>query len=261
MPLWYRLTPTPKLNNNGKIIVSLTSFPKRINKINLVIESILRQKIKPAKIFLYLSKEQFGDTICNSNLPKRLLALQKKGLNIIMVEEDIRSYKKFFYSFRDFPNNLILTIDDDIIYNKDLINILLKKKSSNNVTANLTRLIAKDKNGLLPYSQWQLDNDITKEHIVIGAGGVLYSPSSLHKDILNKELFISLAPKADDLWLSAMCILNNIKITSTNYPNAFVAISIKNNETLYSKNNTNNDIQLSLINDYYYNKIQRKPFD
>lgn len=42
-----------------KIVVSLTSFPARIKKVHIVIESLLNQTIKPDKIILWLSKEQF----------------------------------------------------------------------------------------------------------------------------------------------------------------------------------------------------------
>ena len=50
-----------------RVIVSLTSFPIRINKVWLVIESILRQSNKLDKIILGLSKEQFSSL---DSLPK-----------------------------------------------------------------------------------------------------------------------------------------------------------------------------------------------
>ncbi len=138
VPFWYCVTFTPRISQKDikpKLVVSLTSFPKRICTIHLVIESILRQSLRPNKVLLYLSKEQFGDTVDESNLPKRLLALQKKGLEIIMVDGDLRSYKKFYYAFKDYPDSLVVTVDDDIIYNTDLIRTLFEAKGENNVTA------------------------------------------------------------------------------------------------------------------------------
>lgn len=46
----YRIT-TQKANNHS-IIVSITSFPKRLPTLHLVIETILRQSVKPDKIIL-----------------------------------------------------------------------------------------------------------------------------------------------------------------------------------------------------------------
>ncbi len=262
MPIYYSLTITPNISVNNKgIIVSFTSFPRRIGKVHLVIESILRQKVKPSKILLYLSRKQFGTTIENSNLPTKLLKLQSKGLEIIMVDGDLRSYKKFHYAFRDYSNQMVLTIDDDVIYNSDLIERLVEKKTESNAVANLTRVINRSTEGKpLPYSSWTVDRDSGKNHIVIGVGGVLYSPKRLYKDVLESDLYVSLAPKADDLWLSAMCILNGVEITPTDYPNKWIAIRFTDNVTLFSENVYDNDIQIHAINDYYDRTIGRHPF-
>ncbi len=242
--------------------MSLTSFPKRIGKVHLVVESMLRQSVKPEIIILYLSKAQFGNSIEEANLPSSLLRLMKYGLRIKLVDGDLKSYKKFQYAFNEFPDKFVVTVDDDIIYNSDLIESLLSKKTDSNVTANLTRKIAWDNNNgaLLPYSKWNIDSDPENEHIVIGAGGVMYSPSKMHKDTLREDLYLRLAPKADDMWLSAMARLNGLRIYPTGYPNKFLAISIPNNETLYSGNADGNDAQVVAINEYYLNEIHKAPF-
>ena len=47
-------------NSNG-IIVSLTTFGKRINNVHLTIESIFRQTIRPEKIILWLAESEFTE--------------------------------------------------------------------------------------------------------------------------------------------------------------------------------------------------------
>ena len=42
-----------------KVIVSLTSYPKRINTVWITIETLLRQSFKPDKIILWLATDQF----------------------------------------------------------------------------------------------------------------------------------------------------------------------------------------------------------
>ena len=69
LPIYYVLTRRSKefrltnlQNDTGiepKIIVSLTSFPPRIKKIWLTIETLLRQKDKPDRIILWLSVDEF----------------------------------------------------------------------------------------------------------------------------------------------------------------------------------------------------------
>ena len=82
-----------KLANNQKsdLIVSLTTFPARIDKMWIIIECMLRQSYKPDKIILWLSKEQFNNL---GILPKSLLKLRNRGLEIELCDGDLRSHKK-----------------------------------------------------------------------------------------------------------------------------------------------------------------------
>ena len=38
----------------------------------------------------------------------------------------------------------------------------------------------------------------------LGGSGTLYPPHSLHADVTDRELFLQLAPQADDVWFWAM---------------------------------------------------------
>ena len=49
------------------------------------------------------------------DIPDNLLGYyNKKQLEIIFVEEDLRSHKKYYYAFKEYQNDIIITIDDDI---------------------------------------------------------------------------------------------------------------------------------------------------
>ena len=61
-----------------KIIISMTSIPVRIDKVWIVVESLLRQTYKPDQIILWLAKDEFKDC----PLPSTLKAQQKRGLQI-----------------------------------------------------------------------------------------------------------------------------------------------------------------------------------
>ena len=52
-----------------------------------------------------------------------------------------------------------------------------------------------------------------------GVGSVLYPPNCFYKDILNKDLFMKLAPTNDDQWFWIQGILNNVKVRVVDNPN------------------------------------------
>jgi hypothetical protein len=74
IPIYYTLTKKQLSSKQGDFIVSLTTFPARIDKIWIVIDSILRQTLRPKKIILTLSELQFE----GKKIPSRLIKLQKK---------------------------------------------------------------------------------------------------------------------------------------------------------------------------------------
>ena len=251
-------------NNSPKVIVSLTSFPARIKRVWLVIETILRQTQKPDKIILWLSKEQFPSI---NLLPRVLLKQRKRGLEIRLVEKDIGSHKKYYYTLNEFPSDYLLIVDDDIFYRSKMIEDLTKYQNlyPNSVIAQYCCQI-KWKNGKLKsYLNWPdiSQEEITKDYLFFGSGGgTLFPPSSFFEDVLNEELFIKLTPTADDIWLNTMCRLNKVKVTKTRYSSNFLPVWHLFNRTLDSINNSNskNDLQLNLLRKYYKGKIGVDPF-
>ncbi|MFW5804639.1 MAG: hypothetical protein ACOCWG_05360, partial [bacterium] len=111
-----------------EIIVSLTTFGKRINWVFLAIESIAQQTLKPDKVILWLSEDYFND----KNLPITIERLIKRGLTVFY-RKDIGPHTKGLYAFQEYSKNIIITVDDDIIYPIDLIenlyNLHIENKS------------------------------------------------------------------------------------------------------------------------------------
>ena len=84
------------------VVVSLTSFPERINEVELSIKSLIHQTVRPEKIILWLAKKQFE----NVKIPSNLRNLCQYGLEICFCEEDILAHKKYYYSME----KLVITI-------------------------------------------------------------------------------------------------------------------------------------------------------
>ena len=106
-----------------KVIVSLTSFPAAINYAKDAIKSILVGNTLPDKVVLYITLSQFKD----SKIPSELVTLVNNEplFEIRNYNEDIRSYRKLIPALKDFPNDLIVTIDDDVRYHKNMLRDLL----------------------------------------------------------------------------------------------------------------------------------------
>ncbi len=245
-----------------KIIVSLTSFPDRMYDIHFTIYSLLNQIKKPDMVILYLACNQFPNK--EANLPKKLLKFKENGLTIKWCE-DLKSYKKLIPALVEFPNDIIVTADDDIYYPNDWLSKLYASylKNPEYIHAHRVHKITFNNKEIQPYDNWQMcinDNSANYINFPTTGGGVLYPPQSLHSDVLNKELFLKLAPNADDIWFNSMAILNNTKIKVINNPynnikyvNPEREFGIYNETTLLSTGNKDggNNIQLNNILNHY----------
>lgn len=245
----------------SNVIVSLTSFPERMNEVHYALYSLLTQTFKPEKVILWLAEEQFPNK--EKDIPQEVLKLQKNGLEIDWCE-DIKSYKKLIPSLEKYPDKIIITTDDDVFYEKDLIERLVEahKNNPNNIICHRAHKIKLSNGKFAPYKKWKKKYNGYKPSFLnffTGVGGVLYPVNSLYKDITNRELFTKLAPKADDIWFWAMAVLNNTKIivpkkhiTDLKYLNPKRERGLTNQTTLFSSNkNGGNDIQLAnVINQY-----------
>ena len=79
-----------------KLIVSLTSFPARFPYLHICLESLLTQSVKPDMIVLWIYK---GDM---NLLPEKVLKLRNRGVLIKPVDDDLKSYKKLYYSIKKY---------------------------------------------------------------------------------------------------------------------------------------------------------------
>jgi hypothetical protein len=250
--------------NEGRIIVSLTSFPLRIGRLWLVIETILRQTKKPDKIILWLSKDQFPRL---DILPKKLMKQMDRGLEIRLVNEDIRSHKKYYYTLIEFPIDYLLTIDDDILYRSTMVEDLFNYSNINplSIISQYSREIKWQEGKPKSYALWPIIQKETppNHYSFFGSGGGTLFPSfCLDSEVLNKDLFMRLAPTADDVWLNAMCRLKGTKIVSTSYYSLNLPVINKSDVTLDSINNglDLNDVQITSIRNHFKDQRQTDPF-
>ena len=231
------------------VVVSLTSYGRRIYDVYLAIESIMQGSLKPNRIILWLSEDEFK----RNTLPITLQNQIKRGLEIYYCK-DIRSFKKLIYTLKECPDATIVTIDDDVIYNFDFLENLVKSHSENPsyLYANRVHRIKKNRDGSLKnYLNWEYcvsaNSSDVNDLFFTGIGGVLYPPYSLHKEVFNEDVFAKICPTADDVWFNAMVRLKGTQICKsfTHSPNGedFTVNEALQYDGLWAINNNPNDCQ------------------
>lgn len=242
-------------------IVSLTSFPARLDYIWITIETILRQSFKPDMIILWLDEKKLS----GNSLPESLLKLEKRGLTIAFCD-DIRSHTKYYYAIKKYPKANIITFDDDNYYPKDALKRLvnLHLKYPNSICANRAHKMVFKKNKIAPYRKWKHNFKGIKipshQLVQTGVSGVLYPPNALHLEVFDQTVFKDSCYFADDLWLKVHAFRQNTKIVVSNYFNKdLVAVSKTQNENLVSQNvfDGGNDKQLNDIVKFYNVEINK----
>jgi glycosyltransferase involved in cell wall biosynthesis len=239
-----------------ELIVSLTSYPPRIGMVHQAIKTLLGQTKKADKVILWLADSEFPNR--EKDLPKELLDLAPKGLSIEWCE-DLKSYKKIMPALRKYPKALICIADDDNLYSSDWLQKLYDSylRAPEFIHGSRMRRIKLSDDGeVRAYGRWRLSTSAAPSflNILTGLGGVLYPPGSFHEDVLREDVFMRLAPRADDLWLWAMTVLNHRKIKATD-DYVFAANPIAGSEkcSLWEINGKGgkNDEQLANILEHY----------
>lgn len=197
-----------------KIIVSLTSFPPRFQNLHLCIKSILLQKEKADKILVYLGNDSSRDMFT-----KEMLELEKFGVEYRFdTKRNLKSHKKYFYAMQEFPNDVIVTADDDVYYPPTWLSSLIAsyKKYPKAISARRVHLIKRVDNELAPYNFWE---DQCRKILIpsfsliaTGCSGILYPPHCLRASTFNEEAIKSLCFDADDIWLKCMAVLSNTPV-------------------------------------------------
>ena len=197
-----------------EVIASLTSFPARISTVHLTIKSILNQTVRPDRTVLWLAEEQFPGK--ESELPAELLNLKDKGLDIRFCE-DLKPHKKYFFAMQEAPDAIVITLDDDVEYMEDTVELLLKSYTMfpHAVSAMRVHRVSSTERGLAPYGSWDYNDDTFYRNpslaaMATGVGGVLYPPGSIPKEAFDTDAIKESCLMADDLWLKVNEVRNNV---------------------------------------------------
>jgi len=216
-------TPPPDGLNTDKtrkpeIIVSLTSYPARMPFVHIVLHAMLNQTVKPDRVILWLSEEQFPDCI----LPEWADMYKRAGVEFYFRPDDLKPHKKYYYVMKENPGAIIILADDDLYFENEAIEKLYNSylKFPYAISALAAAKLAFDKhNRVLNSHKWAMillrAEYIAKPSMRLYASsghGTLYPPGCLHPEVFNTEIFKKLCLYDDELWLKIMSVLQGTPV-------------------------------------------------
>ena len=236
-----------------EVVVSLTTHSYRIYDVYLAIESIMQGTMLPNRIILWLS-----DEYRKKPLPITLQNQMKRGLEVRYCK-DIRSYTKLVPALREFPNSAIVTIDDDIIYQIDMLEHLVNayNMSKDCICAHWVHTIPYNlKDKYIPLLQWSTPKGKVEDSQLLffeGFAGVLYPPHSLDDEVLNENVFLDICKFADDVWFNAMSLKKGTGIRCANPVPGILKCAVNQDVQTIALHNVNssgeilNDVQIKKV--------------
>ena len=232
-----------------RLIVSLTSYPKRFSILHLALKSILNQSLKPDKIILWLWHKD-----CIS-LPANIRELESEGLEIKLLEDDWKSFNKSIPVLYEFPDDYLVTADDDVIYNSTwLEELVMSHKKIGGIIAQRAHLVQFNIDKTLKSYNDFMSETPQENYFILNSplvfpttcGGVLYPPNSFDKRVLDMSTAFELVPTNDDIWCFFMHLLNN-KNASLIGGRTLLNLNTGSENQLWNKNKTANDIQIQAM--------------
>lgn len=117
----------------------------------------------------------------------------------------------------EYPNDKIVTVDDDMLYAPDMLYKLYNtaKRYPNDIICHRTTKFnfIDGQWHATAAKTWSGASYLNK---LTGVAGTLYQPHILHPDVMNMDLALQLCPTNDDQWFWIQAIRNNAKIRAVN---------------------------------------------
>ncbi|KAJ3025783.1 UNVERIFIED_CONTAM: hypothetical protein HDU68_006690 [Siphonaria sp. JEL0065] len=129
-----------------RVVVSLTSFPGRLHRINATMHSLASQSLKPDRIILSIPKDGVvrfknnSQTAHTSKTDEELLAQLQSDIPFMFVHKttDYGSATKLLgaLEIEKDPETIIVTVDDDTIYHAQTVQTLVSALESQKLSSN-----------------------------------------------------------------------------------------------------------------------------
>lgn len=207
---------------DGKLIVSLTSYPPRFGTLEYTLKTLLTQSIKPDLVVLWIYEQDY------KHLPASIITMTGTDFHIRTTETNTRSFKKLIPTLGAYPDAYIATADDDVYYPGNWLASLvaaLTPGAKEVVGHRGHHITLTADQAIEPYAAWEWEiaasRSVCADRVLLtGCAGILYPPGSLAPEVMHEDRYMALCPTADDLWFYFMARKNGYtcRVISERFP-------------------------------------------
>jgi hypothetical protein len=198
----------------GGPVVSMTTYGKRLETAYLALETIALGSLLPSRLILWLDDQAVFD-----NRPDTLRRLEARGLEVKLAEKFGPHTKYYPYLESNSEDSLTLplvTADDDTLYPVRWLQGLVESynESPDVVSCYRAHVARLEGKGFADYVTWRRCRTTIPSfsNFATGVSGVIYPPA-LQKKIKHAGLgFLTVCPKADDVWLHVQALRGGVMV-------------------------------------------------
>jgi FkbM family methyltransferase len=235
----------------------MTTLPERINKILPILESIFSQTIKPDLIQINVPKKYI-----RSKAPIVIPDFLKQNGIFVNRCHDLGPATKLLPTLKSGydPDDIIITIDDDVIYHEGMIEkfLIKTKQYPDSVLCYRGRKLGKSYNESILYRCNEINGDVDVD-LVTGTWGVLYKPRFFNESIFeeqkNPKIFLT-----DDILISGHLAKYNINRKTIYHMYPMVPQDNHRLNSLWekNKNGANNNASIKIYEKYIMSTQTKK---
>lgn len=237
-----------------QIIVSLTSYPARINNLQPTLDSLFAQTRQPDKIILWLADTEFSNK--EADLPPYLTDLAHQGKIIIEWCKNLKPHKKYFYALQKYRNDIVITVDDDLLFAPDMSACLLNSYAEfpHAVSTMRSHIMRCEGKHFTEYAQFDHEQNKliripSMRLLATNGAGSLFPPNLLKLKYFDEELITEICLDTDDLWLKAIEVLSDVPVVQARTHRKLIYVENSQNNALWHTNQRadGNDMSLEKI--------------
>jgi hypothetical protein len=197
---------------SADVIVSLTTYGRRLDSVAYTIESIAAGRVRPRRLVLWLD-----DADAYEHRPESVRRLERRGLEVGLTT-NYGPHTKYFPTLAGAiaAGLPIVTADDDILYPRTWLSGLLDAAASHPGVVNCYRasVVSVADGHIAGYDSWPRCTDTVTSvtRFATGVAGVHYPLAMLEALADRGEEFLARCPRADDIWLHWVALRAGIEV-------------------------------------------------
>ncbi|HAT1514550.1 hypothetical protein [Morganella morganii] len=199
------------------LTINITTTSSRLELCSCTVWSLCLQTAKFDEIRIWVSKEPYLKDSGITAEPSWVTNIRKLGISISFIwTENTGPYRKIIPALRQADyNDVLVYADDDVFYGQKWLECLTTNFYANDCKHIVATRVRKVLDGEFynNYPIIDVKETILDNYIITGIGGVILNASLVNCELLNNDAFLSVAPTADDIWLSKVYQMSGTPLT------------------------------------------------